>query len=136
MTNRLKTSFSGSIMLALISFLLSAGIGLAAEYQIQQLTENEYHSNYLPYSHTGENLPCIHNGQIVWIAWDGNGDEIFLYNGTNVIQLTNNEYDDRHPQIHRRITAQPNATDAGLGGFAQGRTACRLEIGGPRRAAI
>jgi hypothetical protein len=35
----------------------------------------------------------------VWFGHDGNDWEIFLYNGLTVIQLTNNEYDDREPQI-------------------------------------
>ncbi len=47
------------------------------------------------------------NGWVVWTGcdgadcWGGDGDwEIFLYDGVNTTQLTNNAYDDEEPQIN------------------------------------
>ena len=44
--------------------------------------------------------PRIHNDQIVWCDSDGNDLEIYLYDGTQVVQITNNEYNDYLPEIH------------------------------------
>ena len=42
----------------------------------------------------------ISGNNVVWSSrFGGNDDEIFLYNGTTNIQLTNNSYDDSNPQI-------------------------------------
>lgn len=43
--------------------------------------------------------PQISGNQVVWYAYDGNDTEIFLYDGSDVIQLTNNEVSDIEPQI-------------------------------------
>jgi hypothetical protein len=37
---------------------------------------------------------------MVWVAHDGNDFEIFFYDGTNIIQLTYNNYHDFYPQIN------------------------------------
>ena len=36
---------------------------------------------------------------VVWLGRDGNDDEIFLYDGTSVTQLTDNSVSDKQPQI-------------------------------------
>jgi hypothetical protein len=46
----------------------------------------------------GDN-PQIDAGQVVWQGHDGFDWEIFFYNGTSTIQLTNNSYHDKTPQI-------------------------------------
>lgn len=40
------------------------------------------------------------NGDVVWQGFDGNDQEIYLYSGGVVQQLTNNDYDDLEPQIN------------------------------------
>jgi hypothetical protein len=50
-----------------------------------------------------DTFPRINNqGHVVWIGRDGNGDEIFVYNGRTISQLTNNFNGERymHPQIN------------------------------------
>jgi len=41
-------------------------------------------------------------GEVVWQGWDGWDYEIFLYDGSDTTQLTNNSYDDVGPQINDR----------------------------------
>jgi len=55
----------------------------------------------LTYSHMEVFYPLgIDSGQVTWYANDGNDYEIFLYDGDTVIQLTDNIYHDKTPQIH------------------------------------
>jgi hypothetical protein len=44
--------------------------------------------------------PELHNGQVTWYAWDGHDYEVFLYDGVQTIQITNNNYNDQYPQIY------------------------------------
>ncbi|MEW6382120.1 MAG: hypothetical protein AB1611_21300 [bacterium] len=39
-------------------------------------------------------------GYAVWRGYDGSDCEIYLYNGTGTIQLTNNSFDDEQPRIN------------------------------------
>jgi hypothetical protein len=45
-------------------------------------------------------LAINNNGQVVWEAFDGADYEIFIYDGTRVTQLTDNEHSDRKPHIN------------------------------------
>ncbi|MEK6714494.1 MAG: alpha/beta fold hydrolase [Candidatus Omnitrophota bacterium] len=93
--------------------------------QIKQLTNNSYPDEY-PKIHNGQIIwlsggrvlfydgvqtiqltgtygnkdPQIYGGQVVWRGWDGHDYEIYLYDGKQIIQLTNNNYNDYDPQIH------------------------------------
>jgi hypothetical protein len=52
---------------------------------------------------SGPEIPSsasTHDGQVVWSGWDGQDEEIFLYDGSQVRQLTNNERPDGMPLIH------------------------------------
>ena len=40
------------------------------------------------------------NGYVVWEGWDGTDYEIYLYNGSAIINISNNTYDDYNPQIN------------------------------------
>jgi hypothetical protein len=40
------------------------------------------------------------SGHVVWQAGDGHDDEIFLYDGSAIIQLTDNWHDDQYPKIN------------------------------------
>lgn len=44
--------------------------------------------------------PQIWGNQVVWAGYDGNDYEIYLYDGTQVVPLTDNETDDTQPRIH------------------------------------
>lgn len=44
--------------------------------------------------------PRISGGQVAWFAWDGHDYEIFLYDGSQVVQLSNNDYNDQYPEIY------------------------------------
>ena len=41
----------------------------------------------------------LSNGQIVWVAYDGHDEEIFFFDGLEIIQLTNNDENDNTPSI-------------------------------------
>ncbi|ELS03461.1 Calx-beta domain-containing protein [Xenococcus sp. PCC 7305] len=58
---------------------------------IVQLTNNNYDDYFDDLQISGNN--------VVWSAFDGNDREIFLYDGNNTLQLTNNYTDDYGPQI-------------------------------------
>lgn len=40
------------------------------------------------------------NGQVVWVGFDGNDDEIYYYDGSTVKALTSNTYQDAVLQIN------------------------------------
>jgi hypothetical protein len=52
-------------------------------------------------NNTQDSFPNINNnGYVVWAGYDGNDDEIFLYNSSKTIQLTDNDYKDIFPDIN------------------------------------
>jgi hypothetical protein len=54
-------------------------------------------------SEYGSDAQISNNGEVVWSQYEttlGGDTEIFLYDGTSTIQLTNNSYADRYPQIN------------------------------------
>ena len=51
------------------------------EYQVTQLTDNNL----------VDTIPQISGNNVVWRANDGNDDEIFFYDGNEIIQLTDND---------------------------------------------
>lgn len=56
----------------------------------------------LEISNTKGSNPRISGNNVVWSGADSDGDkEIFLYNGKETIQLTDNNVDDTSPQIYR-----------------------------------
>lgn|GEM_PF-6520769 len=47
---------------------------------------------------------AVHEHQLagdraVWVAFDGEDEEVFLFDGASVVQLTDNDYDDDQPQV-------------------------------------
>ena len=42
----------------------------------------------------------FHDGQVTWINGNDRDSEIFLWDGSSVIQLTNDVFDHDYPQIH------------------------------------
>jgi hypothetical protein len=44
--------------------------------------------------------PQLHQGRVVWSAYDGHDFEIYLFDGIASYQMTDNAYDDINPQIH------------------------------------
>jgi hypothetical protein len=51
--------------------------------------------------HIGIDSPRLNDaGQIVWAQKDGNDEDIFFFNGSNIIQLTNNDEYDWYPVIN------------------------------------
>lgn len=52
------------------------------------------HASYADHS------PYIHNGMVVWSAYDGNDTEIFLYDGVKTIQITDNKINEYYPSIY------------------------------------
>ncbi|MCB0311018.1 MAG: hypothetical protein KDD42_07275, partial [Bdellovibrionales bacterium] len=42
----------------------------------------------------------LHDGMLVWEEYDGNDTEIYLFNGTQNVQLTDNALDEATPKIH------------------------------------
>jgi hypothetical protein len=60
-----------------------ASVSVSYSLTIKQITHNFYNDWY----------PQINNhGYVVWYEFDGTDNEIFLYDGMNVKQLTHNSY--------------------------------------------
>ena len=72
-----------SISLA-FGFLLLAGVPVQAEWVITQITDNS----------EDDEEPQVSGTNVVWKGWDGNDWEIFLYDGSSVMQITDNSEDD------------------------------------------
>jgi len=62
---------------------------VSADWTVTQLTNNS----------TADYAPQISGSNVVWYAFDGSDDEIFLYDGSTTTQLTNNSTGDYDPQI-------------------------------------
>jgi hypothetical protein len=60
---------------------------------IQQLTDNERDDRYADVHQTDTGV------HVVWSGDDGDDWEIFFYNGSDVIQVTDNGFDDRFAQV-------------------------------------
>lgn len=77
------------MLFSVISMLILSTLAFG-ELPIIQLTNNDY----------DEDHPQISGGNVVWEGDDGNGWEIFFWDGSTITQLTDNDYvDDRMPQI-------------------------------------
>jgi len=46
------------------------------------------------------NLSMAANGNLVWIASDGNDNEVYLYNGSIIVNVSDNGLDDRDPSVN------------------------------------
>lgn len=79
-----------NLAIIIIGCLWISGAGVLAEaLQVQQITDNSFDDSDL----------CLDYGVMVWTGYDGNDNEIYLFNGQFVDQLTNNTVDDHSPQI-------------------------------------
>jgi hypothetical protein len=56
--------------------------------------------NKLPNNAYAQNPQINNKGDVVWEGWDGTDWEIFLYDGTKTIQITDNLLDDQNPKIN------------------------------------
>ena len=82
-------------LVALITLSSLTIIQAQVVYNIKNLSDNEYY----------DGGPHIHDGQVVWTAFDGNDGEIFLYDGVATIQITDNERDERNLDFHDGLIA-------------------------------
>ena len=68
---------------------------------ITKLTDNEYYIRSLMINNRGEVVWNNSSSPLFIIVQNGaNDSEIFIYDGTAITQLTDNEYDDWYPQIN------------------------------------
>jgi len=44
--------------------------------------------------------PSLYEGNIAWTSHDGNDNEIYYWNGLDILQITDNEYEDRLPSLY------------------------------------
>lgn len=58
---------------------------------------------------TGPNNNTTGNAKVVWYGYDGNDNEIYSWDGKTVIQVTDNDYDDEHPQISGNTIVWPGS---------------------------
>ncbi len=80
----------GLILAIAVVLALSSPLWSTAEWlNTSQLTDNDYFDGYAQVS--GNN--------VVWRGFDGNDDEIFLYNGSTITKVTDNSISDYSPQI-------------------------------------
>jgi hypothetical protein len=75
------------VWVSLVFLLCFQIISLGDELQISENAASDHN-------------PQIHNGQVVWNAYDRNDWEIFFWDKTGRRSLTNNQEDCRAPQIH------------------------------------
>ncbi|PQP33281.1 hypothetical protein C6A36_00015 [Desulfobacteraceae bacterium SEEP-SAG10] len=68
-------------------------IHIVSEYDCGDFPYQGYPPSY------GSLEPSLHNGQIAYAAWDGNDYEIFYWNGTEIIQITDNLTNDYEAQL-------------------------------------
>ena len=81
--------FISLLLMMLFSVFASSAYG--QNYTNTQLTNND----------ATDGSPHINNlGQVLWSGFDGHDYEIFLYDGSKIIQLTDNERNDRKPHIN------------------------------------
>jgi cysteine-rich repeat protein len=67
--------------------------------------------------------------RVVWVASDGNDDEIFLYDGSTLTPVTDNDFDDAEPQVAGAAvawTGYPDAPGEGEIYLLEGATTLRL----------
>ena len=64
--------------------ILSVFSSYSGHYTINQFTDNSCHYHHLYINN---------NGEVVWQGSDGSDFEVFLYNGLNRTQISNNSYD-------------------------------------------
>jgi formylglycine-generating enzyme required for sulfatase activity len=77
-------------LISSVLLLFFASIAASANYKITQIDDG--HSGYHP--------RISSNGHVTWYGYDGPDKDIFYYNGSTTIQLTNNGYQDQGPQIN------------------------------------
>jgi hypothetical protein len=72
--------------------------------QLSDVTNNAYILSPPYASPSSDPLPWHLNdtGQLVWQGWDGSHDQVFLWNGASVRQLSQGSQDNRHPQINHQ----------------------------------
>ena len=83
-----RTTSAVAFVVRSILFLLLVAVGRAEadNWTIIQLS-NDHHADMQTCDISGPNA--------VWDGWDGNDVEIFLYDGSTVTQLTDNNYRER-----------------------------------------
>lgn len=85
-----KKALALTLILVIASFLFSPVMAIAA-----QLTSNAI----------DDVSPQVDSsGKAVWLASDGSDNEVFLWNGSAVVQLTNNSLNEQSPQIANGVT--------------------------------
>jgi beta propeller repeat protein len=86
--HHLLTSFASITIALLISLTLGASSAQAATVQI---TNNDY----------PDSAPVLDDGKLVWLGFDGNDSEVFLYDfaSETTTQVTDNTRSERLPQI-------------------------------------
>ena len=86
------------LLCLLLSFMVITRCASAVEVVLydgigaSQIVSNDAYRKYW--------LAINNSGQVVWEAFDDHDYEIFLYDGSKVIQLTDNERNDRKPHIN------------------------------------
>jgi len=73
-------------------------VGLYGQIFLYDRGEIKQLSNTSAYLYSSPQINA--SGQVVWDGWDLVDHEIFLYDGTSTIKLTNNTFDDFSPQIN------------------------------------
>ncbi|MGL1900730.1 MAG: RICIN domain-containing protein [Fibrobacterales bacterium] len=57
-------------------------------------------NNVAPEASLGWEGLSFSNGQVVFSMWDGNDSEVYFYNGSELVQITDNDIRDNNPSIH------------------------------------
>ena len=82
--------------------------GFAHEYHHQYTDKSviyywAYPITYPTFTYESEydnKAPSLYEGTIAWQSWDGHDWEIFYWDGTNVMQVTDNDVDDTAPSLY------------------------------------
>ena len=98
--------YSGAFTLASPppSITITSPLGGSATVEVATLPGVDPAVVVQPVTNNGDDLadrdPQIWGNQVVWSGFDGHDFEIYLWDGTSVRQLTDNETDDTEPRVH------------------------------------
>jgi hypothetical protein len=79
-----------------ILFALLIFVTTAAGFIVNAAAENSQLTN----SFSQHQYPSTSDGYIAWDAYDGNDYEIYYWDGSDIVQLTNNSVTDKNPSIY------------------------------------
>lgn len=95
-----KKVLSCCLVLLVICVYFSTIENISGYNETRPFDDSPKKSFILGNSAYNERSAQIHNGIVTWVRWTENPSEIYVYNGTHTIRVTNNDFDEFSPQIY------------------------------------